>query len=91
MAFSTCNINHTDEIQHIVNLYKDHPSIEQIKKKKIPDSNKKKVIFSFKPTTVDNVKKLLKEIESKKAVGINTIPPKLVKMTSNFLDPISAT
>ena len=38
---STCNINDTDEIQHIVNLYKDHPSIKQIKEKIIPERNKK--------------------------------------------------
>ena len=65
---------------NIVNLYKDHPSIKQIKKKIIPDSNKNQVIFSFKPTTVDNVKKLLNEIDTKKATGINIIPPKLIKM-----------
>ena len=88
---STCNINDTDEIQHIVNLYKDHPNIKQIKKKIIPDSNKNQVIFSFKPTTVDNVKKLLNEIDTKKAVGIDTIPPKLIKMASNFLAPIFTT
>ena len=51
-------MNGTGEIQHIVNLYKDHPSIKQIKKKIKPDSNKNQVIFSFKPTTIDNVKKL---------------------------------
>ena len=33
---------------HIVNLYKDHPIIKQIKKKIIPDTSKKQVIFSFK-------------------------------------------
>ena len=38
---STCSINEADEIQHIVNLYKDHPSIKQIKKKMIPENNKK--------------------------------------------------
>ena len=42
---STCNINDTDEIQHIVKLYKDHPSIKQIKNKIIPESYKKQVIF----------------------------------------------
>ena len=40
----------------------------------IPDSNQKQIIFSFKPTTVDNVKKLRNEIDTKKAVGIDTIP-----------------
>ena len=87
---SKCNINGTDEIQYIVNLYKDHPSIKQIKKRIIPDSNKKQVIFSFKPTTVDNVKKLI-EIDTKKTVGIDTISPKLIKIASNILAPILTT
>ena len=84
---STCRY----EIQHIVNLYKDHPSIKQIKKKIIPESNEKKAIFPFKPTTVENVKKLLNEIHTKKAVGIDTIPLKLIKMASKFLAPIYTT
>ena len=88
---STCNINDTDEIQHIVNLYKDHPSIKQIKKKIIPESNKKQVIFSSKPTTVDNVKELSNQIDTKKAVGIDTILPRFIKMASNFLVPILTT
>ena len=71
-------------------MYKDHPSIKQIKEKIIPDSNKNQEIFSFKPTTVENVKKL-NEIDTKKAVGIDTIPPKLIKMASNFLAPILTT
>ena len=33
---------------HIVNLYKDHPTVKQIEKKIIPDTSKKQVIFSFK-------------------------------------------
>ena len=57
----------------------------------IPDSNQKQIIFSFKPTTVDNVKKLLNEIDTKKAVGIDKIPPKLIKMACNFLAPILTT
>ena len=77
-----------DEIQHIVNLYKDDPSIKQIKSNVTPDSNKKQVIFPFKPTTFDNVKELLNEIDAKKTVGIDTIPPKLIKTASNFLSPI---
>ena len=85
---STCNINDTYGIQHIVNLYKDHPSIKLIKKKIIPDGNKEQEIFSFKPNTVDNVKKRLNETDTKKAVGIDTVPPKLIKMASDFLAPI---
>ena len=83
--------SHADEIQHIVNLYKDHPSIKQIKKKILPESNEKQVIFPFKPTTVENVKKLLNEIHTKKAVVIDTIPLKLINMASKFLTPIYTT
>ena len=61
-----------------------------IKKKIISDGNKKQEIFSFKPTTVDSVKKL-NETDTKKAVGIDTIPPKLIKMASDFLAPILTT
>ena len=71
-------------------MHKDHPSIKQIKEKIIPESDKKQVIFSFKPTTIDNVKKLINEIDTKKSAGIDTIHPKLIKMASNFLSPILA-
>ena len=67
------------------------PKHQPDQKKIIPKSNKKQVIFSFKLTTVDNVKKLLNEIHTKKAVGIDTIPPKLIKMSSKSLVPILTT
>ena len=37
------------------------------------------------------MKKLLNEFDTKKAVGIDTIPSKLIKMASNFLTPIITT
>ena len=37
------------------------------------------------------MKKLLNEVDTKKAVGIDTIPLKLIKMVSNFLAPILTT
>ena len=37
------------------------------------------------------MKKLLNEIDTKKAVGIDTISPKLIKMASDFLAPILTT
>ena len=37
------------------------------------------------------MKKLLYESDTKKAVGIDTIPPKLIKMASNVLAPILTT
>ena len=37
------------------------------------------------------MKKLLNEIDTKKAVRIDTIPPKFIKMASDFLAPILTT
>ena len=56
--------------KNIVNLYKDHASIEQIKNKIMPDSNQTQINFSFKPSAVGNEKKLVHKIDTKKAVGI---------------------
>ena len=74
-------MNGTDELQ-------GWPQQKTDEKEGILDSNKKQVIFSFKPTTVDNVEKLPNEIDTKKAVVIHTIPPKIIKLTSNVLVPI---
>ena len=41
----SCNKNGTDEIQHILNLYKDHPRMKQIKKEIITDSHKKQIFL----------------------------------------------
>ena len=49
----------TDEIQIIVNLYKNHACIKQIKNKIMPESTQKTEKFSFKPATVEIIKKLL--------------------------------
>ena len=40
----------------------------------MPDRNQKQVNFSFELTTVYNVEKLLNEIDTKQAVGIDTTP-----------------
>ena len=37
------------------------------------------------------MKKLLNEIDTKKSVDIDTIPPKLIKMASDFLAPMLTT
>ena len=41
--------------------------------------------FDFQQITTSEVKKLLKEIEIKKAVGIDTIPPKLIKIGADII------
>ena len=54
------------------------------------ESDKTQVIF-FLPTTVDKVKNLLNETDTKKAVDTDTIPLKLIKIGSNILASIPTT
>ena len=41
--------------------------------------------FDFQQITTSEVKKLLKEIDIKKAVGVGTIPPKLIKTGADII------
>ena len=41
--------------------------------------------FDLQQITTSKVKKLLKEIEIKKAVGIDTVPPKLIKIGADII------
>ena len=41
--------------------------------------------LDFQQITTFEVKKLLKEINIKKAVGVDTIPPKLIKVGANII------
>ena len=67
-------------VRDIVNSYKNHPSIIKIKQvvngSNVSDSER----FSFKTIDESEIKDLLKNLDIKKASGIDTIPPKLVKL-----------
>ena len=41
--------------------------------------------FDLQQITTSEVKKLLKEIDIKKAVGVDTIPPKLIKIGADII------
>ena len=72
-------------VRDIVNSYKNHPSIMKIKQvvngSDVSDSER----FSFKTVNESEIKGLLKNLDIKKASGIDTIPPKLVKLSADFL------
>ena len=44
--------------------------------------------LSFKTVNESEIKDLLKNLDIKKASGIDTIPPKLVKLSADFLTPL---
>ena len=75
-------------VRDIVNSYKNHPSIIKIKQvvngSNVSDSER----FSFKTINESEIKDLLKNLDIKKASSIDTIPPKLVKLSADFLTPL---
>ena len=61
--------------------YQNHPSVLKIKNKFGSDLNS----FDFQQIKALEVKKLLKEIDIKKAVDVDTIPPKLIKIGADII------
>ena len=62
-------------VRDIVNSYKNHPNIKI----------KQIVNGSFKTVNESEIKDLVKKQDMKKASGIDTIPPKLVKLSADLL------
>ena len=74
------SLNDSDVIDRIIKSYQNHPSVLKIKNKFGSDLNS----FDFQQITSE-VKKLLKEIDIKKAVGVDTIPPKLIQVGADII------
>ena len=75
------SLNDSDVIDRIIKSYQSHPSVLKIKNKFGSDLNS----FDFQQIKAPEVKKLLKEIDIKKAVGVDTIPPKLIKIGAEII------
>ena len=75
------SLNDSDVIGRIIKSYQNHPSVLKIKNKFGSDLNS----FDFQQIKAPEVKKLLKEIDIKKAVGVDTIPPKLIKIGADII------
>ena len=73
---------------NILNAYKIHPSIKQIEKKFNEQNFFRKEEFFFKPATPLEIKKLINCLDTNKAKGIDTFPPKLIKIAADFLTPL---
>ena len=70
------SLNDSDAINRIIKSYQNHPSVLKIKSKFSSDLNS----FDFREMEATEIKKLLKEIDIKKAVNVDTIPSKLIKI-----------
>ena len=68
-------------MQKSLNITKNHPSIETINK-----ICTKKENFRIPRATTEEINKIIKELDPKKATGLDKIPPKIVKMSANVID-----
>ena len=75
------SLNDSDVIDRIIRSYQNHPSVLKIKNNFGSDLNS----FDFQQIKAREVKKLLNEIDIKQAVGIYTIPPKLIKIGEDII------
>ena len=73
----------TDPVPHAIKKYKNHPSILRIKSTfKYPKA------FSFKYFNVEDVKREINNISSKKAAPKGDIPVKILKWNSDIIAPV---
>ena len=73
-------LNEDEELDQIFKMYHNHASIVRIRAHVSIDSP-----FKFTNVSVREVKSLLRNIDSSKATGYDTIPPKFVKAAANKL------
>ena len=83
----TTNFENTSvqSVEDIVNSYRNHPTIIKIKQVVNGSYVCNSERFSFQTVNETKIKDLLKNLDIKKASGIDTIPPKLVKLSVDFL------
>ena len=72
-------------IDEIIRTYRDHPSVKQINNVITTSNTPKPIYFSFEPTNPAEAQNCLKNIDTKKAIGFDKIPAKLVKLSAEVL------
>ena len=69
----------SDSVLSVLNTFKNHPSIKNIKYKKLNS------IFSFKNTYTDVVMKVVNNLNVAKTCQVNDIPTKVIKINKDIL------
>ena len=88
MIHNICDNDTT--INVIIEDYKNYPNVTKIEE--IIEKSTTKSSFKFDSVTKPYITTLLKNIDIKKATGVDRIPPKLVKLSANILsEPLTKT
>ena len=87
-TFSTNFENTYSLVTDVVNSYKNHPRIIKLKQvvngSAVPESER----FSSKTVNEIEIKDLLKNLGTIKASNIDSIPPKFLRLSADFLTPL---
>ena len=75
--------NAKQAVELICKSYRNHPSILKIKSNITTKGNNNNTIFS--PVSSDEVRKLLQQLNPRKAIGDDKIPPALIKIAAEPL------
>ena len=74
-SYSETRMVNEDIIDEIIDKHKNHKSIKQIRS----NYNANKLIFSFKPSTGEDIQKVIHDLTAKTSIGFDNVPPKLYK------------
>ncbi len=66
-------MTHIDFLSKVLEWHENHPNVKAIKERHMDNNN-----FDFKPVDEIYVRKLLNNINARKATGSDNIPPKMV-------------
>ena len=80
-SYSETGIVNEDIVDEIIDKYKNHESIKQIRSNY--DANK--LIFSFKPFTSEDMRKIIHDLTAETSIGFDNVPPKLLKTASDII------
>ena len=82
-----CDLSNKKVVANIVEHYKDHPSIKSIKENCNIDCT-----FSFQEVSSDDIFRHLNNLDARKAIGDDNIPPKILKLAAGVLSsPLTVT
>ena len=76
-----CPSNDRKTVKEIINAFKNHPSIIAIKRNNIPNC-----CFDIPHACKDDINKIIKSLNTKKATGPDGIPLKLIKLSADIID-----
>ena len=80
-SYPKCKSGDHLTVAKIIKHYKKHQSIETINK-----ICTKKENFDIPTATTEEINKIIEELDPKKATDLDTIPPKIVKMSADVID-----